>query len=65
MYAEYDYYQYAEVVGAALGYELIGGSDACAATIADGVAALAALVASTSPMGASDEIPEGYDQCVG
>lgn len=45
VYAKYDYDEYAQVVGTALGYPLIGGSDECASTITAGASALAAAMA--------------------
>ena len=57
VYAEYDYQQYAEVVGTAMGHEGIGGSAQCVQVITDGVKALRALVTSTTPFGTSEAIP--------
>eukprot|EP01063_Lacrimia_lanifica_P007146 TRINITY_DN14523_c0_g1_i1.p1 TRINITY_DN14523_c0_g1~~TRINITY_DN14523_c0_g1_i1.p1 ORF type:complete len:546 (+),score=150.30 TRINITY_DN14523_c0_g1_i1:61-1698(+) len=63
VYAEYNFEQYGEVVGAALKYPLIGGSADCFATAKAGAAALAALVASTTPMGTAEAIPEVFKPC--
>eukprot|EP00756_Hemistasia_phaeocysticola_P065114 Hpha_TRINITY_DN8312_c0_g1::TRINITY_DN8312_c0_g1_i1::g.154377::m.154377 len=63
VYAEYNYEQYAEVVGAALKYPLIGGSGACFEQAKAGVAALRALVTSTTPMGTAPTIPEALKPC--
>jgi serine protease 16 len=63
VYAEYDYSQYAEVVGAALGYEEIGGSKQCVETIKSGIVQLAALVRSSQPMGTASDIPSALRPC--
>jgi hypothetical protein len=66
VFANYDYVQYAEVVGAALAYDTIGGSSECEATVAEGVAQLMALVNLTAPTwGTSDDIPEALKPCAG
>jgi hypothetical protein len=61
--AEYDFIQYAEVVGSALAYPTIGGSSLCEDTVREGVSALMALVNSTDPMGSSSDIPESLMPC--
>jgi hypothetical protein len=59
----YDYKQYAEVVGAALAYEELGGSKECVSTIKSGVAQLASLVRSTQPQGTDPKIPMALRPC--
>ena len=44
VFAKYDFSEYMQVVGSALGYEKIGGSSACVEAISAGAAALDALV---------------------
>ena len=51
--------QYAEVVGSALGYDLIGGSSTCASLISEGVAALASLLGEEAPYGTDTRDPRG------
>ena len=63
VFAQYDYVQYAGVVGDALAYELIGGSSGCASTVGAATKALNDLVTSTTPYGTSDEIPEVLRPC--
>ncbi len=55
--------QYAEVVGSALAYELIGGSSTCASLINDGVAALASLLGDDAPYGTDPNIPASLRPC--
>ena len=63
MYAEYNFEQYAEVVGAALAYAEIGGGQACYDAVAASTAALRALVTSTSPYGTAAGIPAALRPC--
>lgn len=63
VFAEFDFEQYAQVTGFAMGYDLIGGSPECYATIDEATADLEALLLSTTPYGASDEIPEQLKPC--
>ena len=55
--------QYAEVVGSALGYDLIGGSSTCASLISEGVAALASLLGEEAPYGTDPGIPAALRPC--
>lgn len=61
--ADYDFYRYAEVVGAALKYEFIGGSEECYKVVEDAVASLHDVVASTKPMGTNASIPDSLTPC--
>jgi len=61
--AEYDYIQYAEVVGSALAYDFIGGSDACRETVASATEALMGLVSGTTPWGLDPTIPTSLKPC--
>ena len=63
VYAEYNFEQYAQVVGTAMKYPLIGGSAACFNVAKAGAEALRALVTSTTPMGSSDAIPAALMPC--
>jgi len=64
VFAEYDYYQYAQVTGFAMGYPLIGGSDQCYKTIDKATADLEALVLSTpGAYGSSSAIPDALKPC--
>ena len=62
VFAEYDFAQYAEVVGAALADGAIGGSAACAAAVATGVGA---LVKAVGPSGhtAAASLPAALEPC--
>jgi hypothetical protein len=51
------------VVGAALAYEQLGGSAACAKTVAAATAELHDLVTATTPYGTDDAIPEALKPC--
>lgn len=61
VYAKYDFGEYAQVVGAALGYPLIGGSAGCLAAVTAGADALAKIVAS-GPAGIST-LPKALRPC--
>ena len=63
VFAEYDFYQYAQVTGSALAYETIGGSSECYDTVLEGTTALMKLVKSTAPWGTSSDIPEALKPC--
>jgi len=63
VHAEYNFEQYAQVVGEAMGYASIGGSPQCVAAAAAGTAALRKLVTATTPMGTSADIPEALRPC--
>lgn len=63
VFAEYDFEQYAEVVGTALSYPLIGGSSQCFSSVATAVSTFHRLAVSTSPMGTSKQIPEVLKPC--
>jgi len=59
----YDFIEYAEVVGTALGYPTIGGGSECEDTIREGVNQLMLLVNSTTPMGSNPSIPAILKPC--
>ena len=63
VYAEYNYEQYAEVVGAALANPLLGGGPACYAAVEKSTTTLRALVTSTSPYGINADIPAALRPC--
>jgi len=64
VFAEYDYYQYAQVTGFAMGYPLIGGSKQCYNTIDKATSDLEALLLSTpGAYGSSDAIPDALKPC--
>uniref|UniRef100_A0A7S3ZA24 Uncharacterized protein n=1 Tax=Lotharella globosa TaxID=91324 RepID=A0A7S3ZA24_9EUKA len=63
VFAEYNFEQYASVVGFALGYPLIGGTQECYDIVAKGTEQLRSLVESTSPMGTSEAIPDALKPC--
>lgn len=59
VYAEYNYEQYAQVVGFALGHASIGGSRTCVDTLTKGVAAARQL----GKLGNWDKLPESVRPC--
>mmetsp|Transcript_27774 Transcript_27774/g.52619 ORF Transcript_27774/g.52619 Transcript_27774/m.52619 type:complete len:541 (-) Transcript_27774:128-1750(-) len=61
--ADYNFYRYAEVVGAALKYPLIGGSDQCYDVVEKAMAQLHDLVTTTVPYGSSDKVPANLKPC--
>jgi len=61
--AEYDFIEYAEVVGTALAYPTIGGSSQCEDIIREGVNSLMFLLNSTTPMGSNPDIPQSLMPC--
>lgn len=63
VFAEYNFEQYAQVVGYALGYPLIGGSQECVTTLTKANEALYNLASSTVPRASSPEIPEFLKPC--
>eukprot|EP00466_Bigelowiella_natans_P015119 jgi/Bigna1/46144/estExt_Genewise1.C_20198 len=63
VFAEYDFAEYGEVVGRALSYPLIGGSDQCYSAVEKAVTTLKTLLDSTTPAGSSDKIPSYLRPC--
>jgi len=61
--ADYNFYRYAQVVGAALKYDLIGGSDQCYDIVEKAVAELHDLVTLTVPYGSSENVPASLKPC--
>jgi len=61
--AEYNFEQYGQVVGEALGNPSIGGGPRCRSAAEEGAAALRRLVVSTAPYGASPAIPPALRPC--
>eukprot|EP00854_Cymbomonas_tetramitiformis_P005953 gene5953-7157_t len=59
LHAEYDFQQYAEVVGTALAYSKIGGSDACYSAVNKAVDRVQELIS----LGRLSELPTGLRPC--
>jgi serine protease 16 len=63
VFAEYNFEQYAQVVGFALGYPLIGGSQECYDAVTEATNELHGLANSTVPKASSKAIPESLRPC--
>jgi thymus-specific serine protease len=63
VFAEYNFEQYAQVVGYSLGYPLIGGSEECVSALEESANELHALANSTEPKANSSDIPEFLRPC--
>jgi len=62
-FAEYNFEQYAQVVGSALSNPAIGGSAACFNAVKDATHALRQLMVKTKPLGADPAIPAALRPC--
>jgi serine protease 16 len=60
---DYNYYKYAQVVGSALAYPLIGGSDECYAVVEKASSDLHDLITSTNVYGVSPSVPDSLKPC--
>jgi serine protease 16 len=61
--SDYNFFQYAQVVGDALRYTLIGGSDQCYSVVEDAMKELHESVTISTPMGSSKDLPDSLKPC--